>query len=121
VILIFCLASVSPALAARVPRAVLVLHQWEATLPWYGTFFSAFNATLRADSPEPIAIFTEQLDLGHFKGAAQQDALHRYIVQKYSERETASSCRSGLLRCPSPWRCAPAASPICASRLRDIC
>ena len=87
VTLIFCLASVAPAAAARVPRSVLVLHQWEANLPWYGTFFSAFNATIHSDSPEPIAIFAEHLDLGRFKGAAHQEALRRYIVQKYSERE----------------------------------
>jgi signal transduction histidine kinase len=87
VILTACLASILSAAAAPVPRSVLVLYQWEANVPWYGVFFDEFNATIRANSPEPIAIFAEQLDLGRFKGAAQQEAFHRYIVQKYSERD----------------------------------
>jgi signal transduction histidine kinase len=82
-----CVVAIMPAAAAPVPRAVLVLHQWEANLPWYGSFFSAFNATIRANSLEPIAIFVEHLDLGRFKGAAQEEAFHRYIRQKYSDRE----------------------------------
>jgi signal transduction histidine kinase len=87
VMLTFCLASAMPVAAAPVPRAVLVLHQWEANLPWYGDFFSAFNGTIHADSPEPIAIYVEHLDLGRFKGAAHQESLHRYIAHKYSDRD----------------------------------
>ena len=85
--LTLCLASALPAAAAPVPRSVLILDQWEANLPWYGAFFSAFNATIRAGSPEPLTLYVEHLDLGRFKGSALNEPLHRYIQQKYSDRD----------------------------------
>jgi signal transduction histidine kinase len=85
--LLVWLATVVPAAAAQVPRSVLILHQWEANLPWYGTFFSAFEAGIRAGSPEPITVFTEHLDLGRFKSPPHREALHRYILDKYPERD----------------------------------
>lgn len=82
-----CLGAVGQVAAEPVPRSVLLLHQWEANLPWYDTFFSAFAGTIRANWPEPIAIFAEHLDLGRFKSAAQQATFHRYIEQKYADRD----------------------------------
>ena len=87
VVLTCCLGLVAPALAAPVPKAVLVVHQWDENLVWYGEFITEFSATIRANSPEPIAIFAEHLDLGRFKGASQQETLHNYIRQKYAERD----------------------------------
>ena len=87
VILASCLGLVVPAAAAPVPRSVLVIHQWDENLVWYGEFITEFSATIRANSPEPIAIFAEHLDLGRFKGAAEQETSHNYIRQKYAERE----------------------------------
>jgi signal transduction histidine kinase len=85
--LMSCLAVVMPAVAAPVPRSVLVVHQWDENLLWYGEFITEFSATIRANSPEPIAIFAEHLDLGRFKGATEQETLHNYIRQKYAERD----------------------------------
>ena len=87
VILICGLGVVVPAAAAPVPKSVLVVHQWDENLVWYGEFITEFSAEIRANSPEPIAIFAEHLDLGRFKGAAQQETLHNYIRQKYAERD----------------------------------
>jgi signal transduction histidine kinase len=86
-LLLVWLATVIPAVAAQVPRSVLILHQWEASLPWYATFFSAFEAAIRAGSPEPITTFAEHLDLGRFKSPPHREALHRYIMDKYPERD----------------------------------
>ena len=85
--LMSCLTAMVPAAAAPVPKSVLVVHQWDENLVWYGEFITEFSATLRANSPEPIAIFAEHLDLGRFKGASQQETLHNYIRQKYAERD----------------------------------
>jgi signal transduction histidine kinase len=85
--LMSCLIAVVPAAAAPVPKSVLVIHQWDENLVWYGEFITEFSAAFRANSPDPIAIFSEHLDLGRFKGAAQQETLHNYIRQKYAERE----------------------------------
>jgi signal transduction histidine kinase len=85
--LVSCLVAVASAAAAPVPRSVLVVHQWDENLVWYGEFITEFSATIRANSPEPVAIFAEHLDLGRFKGAAQQETLRNYIRQKYAERE----------------------------------
>ena len=83
-----CLAATATAAAAApVPRTVLILDQWEANLPWYGAFFSAFNAAIHAGSPEPITIFAEHLDLGRFKRQTHEETLHAYIVQKYPDRD----------------------------------
>jgi signal transduction histidine kinase len=87
VILASCLAMIASAAAAPVPKTVLVLHQWEANLPWYGEFFAAFDDTIHTNSPEPIAIFAEHLDLGRFKNPALRESFHRYIEQKYAERD----------------------------------
>ena len=86
-LLMSCLTAAVPAAAAPVPKSVLVVHQWDENLVWYGEFITEFSATIRANSPEPIAIFAEHLDLGRFKGATQLETLHNYIRQKYAERD----------------------------------
>jgi signal transduction histidine kinase len=87
VLLTSCVAIAMPAAAERVPRSVLILHQWEANCPFYAPFFAALNTGIHAGSPEPITTFVEHLDLGRFKGPRQQETLHRYIKQKYAERD----------------------------------
>jgi signal transduction histidine kinase len=85
--LVSCLAAVAPAAAAPVPKSVIVIHQWDENLVWYGEFITEFSAIIRLNSLEPIAIFAEHLDLGRFKGAAQQETFHNYIRQKYADRD----------------------------------
>src|ERR1043166_9775390 len=82
--LMSCLTAMVPAVAAPVPKSVLVVHQWDENLLWYGEFITEFSATIRANSPEPIAIFAEHLDLGRFKGAPQQETLHNKTSKKYA-------------------------------------
>lgn len=53
-------------LAEPVSRSVLIVTQWDAGLPWYTAVSSAFHATLRANSLEPVAVYAEAFDLSRF-------------------------------------------------------
>ena len=85
--LIAFLATVAPSTGAQVPRSVLIIHQWESNLPWYEDFSSALNDGLHAGSPEVVTLFAEYMDLGRFKSPAHHETLHRYIIEKYQDRE----------------------------------
>jgi hypothetical protein len=62
------LASAISATAEPLPRSVLIVAQWDPDLPWYEAWSSAFHATLRTTSPEPVTVYAEGLDLSRFHG-----------------------------------------------------
>jgi hypothetical protein len=89
-ILICLLVGLAPTacLAAEpLPRSVLILSQWDPGLPWYGAVSSAFQATLRAASPEPVAVYAEALDLSRFHNPSHQENFRRYLQEKYREKD----------------------------------
>jgi len=71
--LVWLCLSLAPAIsvaAEPLPRSVLILAQWDPSLPWYAAVSYAFHATLRATSSEPVAIYAEALDLSRFHSPA---------------------------------------------------
>ena len=80
------LAFTACAAAESAPRAVLVLSQWDPGLPWYNAVSSAFHATLRANSAEPIAVYAEAMDLSRFQSPEHQDNFRRYLREKYRDK-----------------------------------
>jgi signal transduction histidine kinase len=46
---------------------------------------SAFHATLRTSTPEPVAIYAEALDLSRFHSPQHQENFRRYLREKYRE------------------------------------
>ena len=86
VVMVFSLVSAAGAAADTRSRSVLVLSQWDPGLPWYAAVSSAFNATLRANSPEPVAVYAEAMDLSRFKSPQHQDNFRRYLREKYRDK-----------------------------------
>jgi hypothetical protein len=76
-------AILTPAVAAPLPRTVLILDESD---PSSGapTTFSAMWATLSKFRPS-IAVFGETLDLSRFAGPTQEAILSTYVQQKYSD------------------------------------
>jgi ABC-type uncharacterized transport system substrate-binding protein len=72
--------------AEPLARSVLIVAQWDSGLPWYAAVSSAFHATLRANSPEPVAIYAEALDLSRFHSPQHQENFRRYLREKYREK-----------------------------------
>jgi signal transduction histidine kinase len=83
IVVIFSLAFAVCVDAEPLPRSVLVLSQWDPGLPWYVEVYSAFNATLRANSPEPVTVYAEPMDLSRFQSPLHQEVFRNYLRQKY--------------------------------------
>ena len=88
-IFIWLFVGLTPAMSAAaepLPRSVLIVAQWDPGLPWYAAWSSAFHATLRGSSPEPVAVYAEALDLSRFPGAQNQENFRHYLREKYREK-----------------------------------
>ena len=88
-ILAVAVVGLAPAISAAaepLPRPVLIVAQWDSGLPWYAAVSSAFHATLRANSPVPVAIYAEALDLSRFPSPQHQEIFRRYLREKYREK-----------------------------------
>ena len=81
------IGSVVCAHAEPLPRSVLILSQWDPGLPWYAAVSSAFNATLRANSREPVAVFAEAMDLSRFQSQTHRENFRRYLQEKYRDKD----------------------------------
>jgi ABC-type uncharacterized transport system substrate-binding protein len=87
--LILAVVGLAPAISATaepLPRSVLIVSQWDSGLPWYAVVSSAFHATLRTSTPEPVAIYAEALDLSRFHSPQHQENFRRYLREKYREK-----------------------------------
>ena len=91
------LAQTIPVIAEPLPRSVLVVSQWDSGLPWYAAWFSAFRASLRTSSPEPVTIYAEALDLSRFHGPQNQENFRRYLREKYREKDIGTIVTVGPL------------------------
>ena len=76
-------AILTPAVAAPLPRTVLILGESD-TSSGAPTTFSATLPTLSKFRPS-IAVFGETLDLSRFAGPTQEAILRTYVQQKYSD------------------------------------
>jgi ABC-type uncharacterized transport system substrate-binding protein len=89
-ILVWLFAGLAPAMSAGVEpltRSVVIVTQRDANLPWYAAVSSAFHATLRTVSSEPVSIYAETLDLSRFHSRQHQEIFRRYLREKYQEKE----------------------------------
>ncbi len=87
-IIIFALAVLSPTLsfaANRSPRSVLIIDELGPGGMFHDAVGAAIRSTLAAGSPEPIAVFTEYLNLPRFHGAETEAALQLEFKQRYKE------------------------------------
>ena len=77
-----------PRLAAAEPqqRAVLVLDQSSAGLPFNAAVTSAIRSTINAGSNSPISFFSEHLDANRFFGPEYENEFVQFLKAKYRER-----------------------------------
>ena len=77
-----------PRLAAAEPqqRAVLVLDQSSAGLPFNAAVTSAIRSTINAGSNSPISFYSEHLDANRFFGPEYENEFVQFLKAKYRER-----------------------------------
>lgn len=73
--------------AQQPARSVMVLSPAEASLPWFATMAATVRKSIRAGTPEPLAVFVENLDLAAFSGSDYQDALEAFLREKYRGKD----------------------------------
>jgi hypothetical protein len=64
-------------------RSVLVLDQGFVGSPWYDAYSNAFRSAFTVHAGAGIAIYTEHLDFGHFRGQRYEEILRSYLRGKY--------------------------------------
>lgn len=97
----------TPCLAAeRLPRSVLIIDELGPGGPFNNAVASAIRSTLAAGSPEPIAVYTEYLNLRRFNGPMTEAALRLEFEQRYRETPigTIIVLGSDALRLALSWR-----------------
>jgi signal transduction histidine kinase len=88
--LVLCLTAVLapvrlPAAEMRA-RSILVIDQAEAARPFSYQVFSSLRSSVNADTRWQTTLYTENLDLSRFNGAAYEDSLRRQLKEKYRDR-----------------------------------
>jgi signal transduction histidine kinase len=75
----------SPALAGEGPRRVFLLEGLSATEVWVQGTVEAFTQRLKERSSEDVEVYSDFLDLGRFRGPANEDQLVRYLAGKFAQ------------------------------------
>src|SRR5499426_624304 len=83
---IVVLGSPMVAVAAQLPRSVLILDQSGRDSVWFDAFFSAFRSTLETKSAMRTSVYAEHLDLSRFGGPRHDEHMRLYLRDKFSER-----------------------------------
>src|SRR5436190_12244516 len=68
------------------PPSVLVLQQSDSRGPFPAAIFSSLLTTVTDQSPRPVSIFAENLDLSRFGGAAYDASLKAHLHAKYEDK-----------------------------------
>jgi signal transduction histidine kinase len=84
VLLLTATAALTSAVAAPLPRAVLIIDESDPSSGAPTIFSATLRATLSNVKPS-VAVFGETLDLSRFSGPKQEAILRTYIQQKYSD------------------------------------
>jgi signal transduction histidine kinase len=82
--LLVLLAPMSLSAQERRPQSVLVLDQSDLRGPFYYQLSSGLRTVLGANGS--ITIYSENLDLTRFGGAAYKESLRRHLKEKYRDR-----------------------------------
>ena len=86
-VLVGCAVLVSrTASAESLPRTVLILDNSDPDSPFSHRIREQINATLDAEVTQGYAIYTEFLNIGHFKESNYDGTLHAYIKSKYRSK-----------------------------------
>ena len=85
---VLTVALLLPRLAAAEPRqrAILVLDQSSAGLPFNAAVASAIRSTINAGSKSPVSFFSEHLDANRFFGPDYENDFVQFLKAKYREK-----------------------------------
>ena len=75
-----------PVAAEPPQRAVLVLDQSSAGLPFNAAVTSAIRSTINAGTKSPISFYSEHLDANRFFGPEYENEFVQFLKAKYRER-----------------------------------
>jgi signal transduction histidine kinase len=67
-------------------RSILVLDQSESRGPFYYQIFSGLRSAMNADTRSHTTLYSENLDLTRFNGAAYEERLRQFLKEKYRDR-----------------------------------
>jgi hypothetical protein len=81
--LIVILAPAISAAAESLPRSVLIIDPFDASIPWVGARNTAFRTNLNAGRAVPISIYEEYLDFDRFGGPHYRESEQAYFGEKY--------------------------------------
>src|SRR5689334_1382586 len=68
------------------PHSILVLDQSDGG-PFYHQLFSGLRDVVGKHTDAHVTLYNESLDLSRFKGDAYEEALKRYVKEKYQGKE----------------------------------
>ena len=85
---VLTVALLLPRLATAEPqqRAILVLDQSSAGLPFNAAVASAIRSTINAGSKSPVSFFSEHLDANRFFGPDYENDFVQFLKAKYREK-----------------------------------
>ncbi|GAB6040291.1 ATP-binding protein [Endothiovibrio diazotrophicus] len=69
---------------AAAPLRILLLNSWHKEMPWQIAFEQGLRDELR-HQPRPFELYAEYLDAGRFPERPQQEALVRFLREKYRD------------------------------------
>jgi signal transduction histidine kinase len=88
-ILVWLIASTLTATASVAtppPRSILILNESEMVGPFYRAIYDALRSKLNAQSPQPVSVFLEQLDLERFGDSRHEQTLKAYLESKFRDQ-----------------------------------
>ena len=85
-IVVAALLLAGPVAAAPAERAVLVLDQSSAGLPFNAAVANAIRSTVNAGSKSPVSFYSEYLDANRFFGPEYENDFVQFLKVKYRER-----------------------------------
>jgi signal transduction histidine kinase len=86
IMVVAALLLAGPVAGAPAERAVLVLDQSSAGLPFNAAVASAIRSTINAGSKSPVSFYSEHLDANRFFGPEYENDFVQFLKAKYRER-----------------------------------
>jgi signal transduction histidine kinase len=68
------------------PRSILILNESGMVGPFYRAVYDALRSKLNAQSPQPVAVFLEHLELEQFGDSRHEQTLKVYLESKFRDR-----------------------------------
>jgi signal transduction histidine kinase len=68
------------------PRSILILNESEMVGPFYRAIYDALRSKLNAQSPQPVSVFLEHLELERFGDSRHEQTLKVYLESRFRDQ-----------------------------------